>query len=254
VRASYNPNRPYEVWDQVFTRRDPGPDGLLNTPDDPTVNGQPRRVTFYDFNPAYIGAQFNSTVTVNRTVNNPYWNTYEFALTRRMTGRWMATASMWFTQNHVYRNPFMTTPNDEIFPINFSWIWAANFTGTYILPYDVQLSAYYQARSGVRGQRTYAFQQVDPDGGPSLPSSTSITIPMEEAGSQRGPAWNTTNLRVSKQFKVGRTQRLNLDFDVFNLRNVATPTAITFATGTTFGRITDIISARIARIGARFSF
>lgn len=254
VRASYNPLRPYEIWNRQFTRRDPGGDGFLNTADDPIENGVPRRVTFYDFDPAYIGAQFNSTVTVNRTFNNPYFNTYEFALAKRMSGRWMATASVWWTQNHVYRNPFMTTPNDEIFPINFSWIWAANFTGTYLAPYGVQLSAYYQGRSGVLGQRTVVFGQVDPDGGPSLPSSQTIMLPMEEAGSQRGPAWNTTNFRASKQFKLGKSQRLNVDFDVFNLRNVATPTAVTFASGPTFGQITDIISARIARIGGRFSF
>ena len=53
VQASYNPSRPYEVWDQKFVRRDPGPDGLVKTADDPLVNGAPRMVTFYDYNPAY---------------------------------------------------------------------------------------------------------------------------------------------------------------------------------------------------------
>jgi hypothetical protein len=254
VQASYNPNRPYEVYNQQFTRRDPGPDNFLDTADDPIENGQPRMVTFYDFDPAYIGPQFNSTITVNREINNPYWNTYEFALAKRMSGRWSAQTSVWWTQNHVYRNAFMTTPNDEIFPLNFSWIWAANFTGSYILPGDVLVSAYYQGKTGVLGQRTYAFQQVDPDGGPSLPSSTSISIPMEEAGSQRGPAINTINFRASKQFRLRTSQVLHLDFDVFNIRNVATPTGITYASGPNWGRITDILPARIARVGARFTF
>jgi hypothetical protein len=254
VRTSYNPNRPYEVWNQEFTRRDPGGDGLLDTADDPKVNGQPRMVTFYDYDPAYRGAQFNGTTEVNRDKNNPYWNTYEFMLTKRMSGRWMASASVWWTQNHVYRSPMMATPNDEIFPLNFSWIWAANFTGTYLLPYGIQVSGYYQGKNGTSGQRTYQFQAADPDGGPSLPSSTSITLPMEEPNTQRGPAIGTVNLRASKQFELGGSKRLNLDFDVFNVGNVNTATGITYASGPNYLRVTEIIPARIARIGARFSF
>ena len=160
---------------------------------------------------------------------------------------------MWWTQTHSYRNALLTSPNDEIFPINNTWVWAANFTGTYELPFGVLGSAFYQGKTGLLGTRSYAFPQVDPDGGPSLPSSTTITIPMEEANSQKGPAVHLVNVRLSKRFDLGRT-RLSADLDWYNVTNSSLPTAISFATGPTFGRVTGIVDSRIARVGLRFSF
>jgi hypothetical protein len=51
--------RPYSVYDQVFTRRDPGPDGVLGTADDGPL------YTLYDYNPAYRGAAFVANMNVN---------------------------------------------------------------------------------------------------------------------------------------------------------------------------------------------
>jgi hypothetical protein len=47
---------------------------------------------------------------------------------------------------------------------------------------------------------------------------------------------------------------LNVDFDTFNVFNAGTPTAITYATGINWGRVTEKMDARIARIGMRFGF
>jgi hypothetical protein len=66
-------------------------------------------------------------------------------------------------------------------------------------------------------------------------------------------AFNILNLRATKDFQLGG-RRFGVDFDVFNALNAATATAATFASGPTFGYVTGVVPARIARLGARFTF
>jgi hypothetical protein len=47
---------------------------------------------------------------------------------------------------------------------------------------------------------------------------------------------------------------MSIDFDVFNLLNLATPTGAEFRSGPTFGYVTGITPPRISRLGVRFSF
>jgi hypothetical protein len=264
AQTNVTPGRPYEVWNQQITRRDPGPDGLLNTADDPMVNGAPRMVTFYDFDPAYKASSFATTSPANvPRSRSPQAYTYELALMKRLSNRWAATVSGWTTIIRGPRTSLVQTPNDLIFPDNNYTTWAINATGSYEAPHGVLISMFYQGKkclppstggSSCMGTRTYTFAQADPDGGPSLPSSTSITLPMEPADQHIGKSNHTVNLRVSKQFKLGKTMRLNLDVDTFNVFNVSTPTAITWVSGVTYSNVTEKIDARIGRIGLRFGF
>jgi len=103
------------------------------------------------------------------------------------------------------------------------------------------------------GQRTYIFRQADPDGGPAIAQNGNTTLRVEPYGSQKLSAQNILNLRGSKEFKLAMG-RLNIDVDVFNVLNAATPTAATFVTGPSFGYTTSVIPARIARLGLRYVF
>jgi hypothetical protein len=232
AQTNTTPGRPYEVWNRQFTRRDPGPDGLLSTADDPLVNGAPRMVTFWDYDPAYRDASFGVQTLVNVPRDRSGQSyTYELALSKRMSNRWQATVSGWVTLIRNPRTTLVQTPNDEIYPNSDYSQWAANVTAAYQAPYGVLVSMFYQGKeclpsssggSSCKGTRTYSFAQVDPDGGPSLPSSTSITIPMEPAFQNTGKANHTLNLRASKQFKI-KKGTLSLDVDTFNVFNAATP-------------------------------
>jgi hypothetical protein len=81
---------------------------------------------------------------------------------------------------------------------------------------------------------------------------------MEPYGAQLGPALNVMNVRVSKDLRVGRSGRIGLDFDVFNMLNSNAPNQLIYASGPTFlystGVNGGILPPRIARVGARFSF
>jgi hypothetical protein len=242
-----NAKRPYGAWSVPITRRDPGPDGALNTADD---GG---RVTLFDYASAYRGAAFVSNKRVNAD-NTDRFNTLEFTLTKRASSRWMGQVSYFAVKSHRWLVGNYQNPNDEFFPLDETWSWAGTVSGTYRMPYDISVSGFLQSKSGVKGQRTAIFRTADPDGGPSIANNGNTTIRLEPYGSQTLSAFNILNFRANKDFALGGGRRLSIDFDLFNALNLATPVAAEFTSGPTFGYVTDVTPPRITRIGARFTF
>ena len=87
-----NAKRPYEAYNIPITRRDPGPDGVLNNSDD---GGS---ITLYDYAASYAGANFVSNKRVNAN-NTDRFDTVEFTVTRRATDRWMGQISYFAVKN-----------------------------------------------------------------------------------------------------------------------------------------------------------
>jgi hypothetical protein len=245
--TSTNTLRPYGVYDIPITRRDPGPDGNLNTGDDAG------KVTFYDYEPAYRGAPFVNSQTIN-SANTDHYQSMEFTVTRRTSSRWGGQVSYFVVKDYRWLTGTFNTPNDLFFPLDDTWKWAGTANGSYRLPGGVVIAGFLQARSGVQGQRTYVFRQADPDGGRSIAQLNNVTLRLEPFGARTLAALNALNLRGSKDFPVGGGRRLSIEFDVFNVTNAATPSSAMFASGPSFGYVTNVIPARIARIGARFRF
>ena len=234
-----NTRRPYDAYSIPISRVDPGPDGALNTADDGGA------VTIFDYAPQYRGAAFVANQRQN-SANVDRYQTIEMSMTKRMSNRWMGTGAIWFTKNHVWLSRMQATPNQAIFPLDETWNWAATVSGAYRMPWDVQVSGFMQARAGVPGYRTYVFR--------SLPQLATLSVPLEKFGSQRGPAVAVLNLRGSKELELGGGRRLSLDLDVFNVLNSSAAVGINWVSGPTFGYVTDLTQARVARIGAKFSF
>lgn len=245
--ANTNVRRPRSAYNIPLTRRDPGPDGVLGNADD---GG---RITIFDYDPAFRGAVFVANQRQN-TSRDDRFHSMEFTVTKRASGRWMAVGSFWAVKNHAWLTQIPDNPNTDPFPLDETWSWASTASGSYRLPWDVQLSGFVQSKSGIRGQRTYVFRAADPDGGPRLAQLATVTMRMEPYGSQKGPAISIVNLRASKRFSLWRAQRLDFDFDLYNLLNSSAATSMTFVSGPTFGYATRVVPARVARIGAKFSF
>jgi hypothetical protein len=252
--------RPRSAYNIPLTRRDPGPDGVLNTTDDAGS------VTIWDYDAAYRGAAFVG----NQRVNSPRTDSYqslEFTLTKRSAGRWFGLGSFWATKHHRWVTPFPADhmygdPNDDYFPLAENWTWGGNLNANYRFPWDVNVGAFLQSKSGVQGQRTYIFRAQDPDGGTPLRQLSTVTQRLEPFGEQKGPAITILNMRASKQFRL-RGSSVEFNVEAFNLLNSAAPTQVVFASGPTFGWFgtnsasaadTGVLSARVARIGVRYSF
>jgi hypothetical protein len=242
-----NTKRPYGAYSVPISRRDPGPDGILGNSDD---GG---RITLFDYASAYRGANFVNSKRVNAD-NTDRFNSVEFTLTKRASERWMGQVSYFAVKNHRWLDGVIANPNQEFFPLDETWSWAGNISGTYRMPYDVSVSGFLQSRSGVKGQRNYIFRTADPDGGPAIANNGNTTIRLEPYGSQSLSAFNILNFRANKDFRMSGGRRFSIDFDWFNLLNLATPVAADFTSGPTFGYVTDVTPPRIVRIGARFTF
>lgn len=245
--VSINTLRPFDAWSVPITRRDPGPDGILGNADDAGS------VTLYDYTAAYRGAAFVNAQTVNAT-NSDHYNSIEGTLTKRFSSRWTGQVSYFAVKNHRWISSVFNSPNDKFFPLDETWSWAGNITGSYRMPGDVTVSGFLQTKNGFTGQRTYIFRQADPDGGLAITQNGNTTLRVEPYGSQRLSAQNILNLKASKDLKLGGGRRLNIDVDVFNVLNAATPTNANFVTGPSFGFVSSVIPARIARLGLRFMF
>jgi hypothetical protein len=251
-----NTARPRSAYNIPLTRRDAGPDDILGNADD----GKP--VTIYDYDAAYRGAAFVQNQLQN-TPRNDHYNSIEFTITKRSSGRWSAIASYWAIKNHRWIPTNNTTspysiipdnPNGDLNALDETWRWAGNVSGSYRLPYGVQLGAFLQSKIGVRGQRTTIFRATDPDGGTPLRQQTTVTLRMEPLGAQTAPAINVFDMRASKEFRLLGEHRVEFDFDVFNLLNSSAPLAMNFQSGPTFRYATDVVAPRVARLGVRYSF
>jgi hypothetical protein len=242
-----NVARPRSAYNIPITRRDPGPDGVLNTADDGGA------VKIFDYDPAFRGATFVSNELRNSD-RNDHFQTIEFTMTKRSSGRWGGMLSFWMTKNHEWLRRHPDDPNDDFNALNQTWKWAGNASGTYDLPWRVQLGAFVQSRIGVQGQRTNIFRAVDPDGGPRLNQLSTVTLRLEPFGTQRGAAISVVNLRVSKAVSLGGAHRAQFEFDLFNLLNSSAPLSLGFNSGPTFGYVTSVLPPRVARLGFRYTF
>jgi hypothetical protein len=128
--------------------------------------------------------------------------------------------------------------------------------GTYILPFDIGLSAYFRYQSGF----TYTRQIRTPlDQG-------RVTFLTEERGSRRYPALTNLDLRLEKTFTLANKYRIGLMMDVFNIFNSDTVTSWGTWVNTDWfpgdpeeagpdgHRVYGLVDPRAVRVGVRFFF
>jgi hypothetical protein len=234
-----NPLRPYSAFDTPIVRQDPGPDGTLGTPDD---GGS---VTIYDYNSAFRGGTFEGQERVN-TDTADFANSFEAMLAKRSSDRWSTMTSMLLTKSHRSLSSTPQSPNDLYFPLDTTLAWSYRLTGSYRLPYDLNLSGLYTVLNGTKGQRTYTFR--------SIPNLSTRSIRLEPYGDSAAPARPSLNIRAAKRFRMKSSRNLDLSFDAINAFNANTPWSTTYTSGPTFGYASTIAGPRTLRFGAAFSF
>jgi hypothetical protein len=240
-----NVARPYSAYANAFTTVDPGPDGIVGTADD----GGP--VTYYDYTNDYRGAAFVQNEDLNTDGYTNSYHNIEVAAQKRLSHRWQLVTSFLATHRDIWANSQTTgipqTPNAaNFYPKSNYWEWGFKLSGSYQLPYQVQLAAMFTSQSGSVWARDARFTA-------GLPNLTSLVLLMEDPAARRLPTQNLLNLRVEKRQKT-RVGTFGFQFDLFNVTNTNVETGVTTRSGSTFGNITGIIPPRIARIGITYSF
>ena len=144
----------------------------------------------------------------------------------------------------------------------------AKVSGSYTLPWDVQLAGTFQHSRGVQnggaGPSILAIWPVtnavaNPQIGRNWTGVASRSISLLQEGSDYGDHnLNQLDIRLAKRFNMGGNTRLRLDFDLYNVFNSSWPFTINSVYSTspagTWQRPTNVLQSRFFKIGGQFSF
>ena len=242
--------RPYESYSVPVTNRDPGPDGIAGNGDDPGSS-----ITYYEFPTSLQGAAFQSPMVINDDRANQSYRTMEVAVAKRLSGGWMFMASFTATKKDIPlpvnvgggNSPAFNTvdPNSEIFAADRTWEKGGRLSGSYMLPWDLLVSANYAYQSSDPNARTALFR-----GGTTIPS---ITLKVEPLRNYL-PSVSMLNSRVEKRLDLGRGQNVALRLNIYNTFNSNTVTTMVMQSGVNFGRATAILPPRLFELSAAYNF
>ncbi len=238
-------------------------------------------LTIYNQSAATLGQQNN--ILVNSSALNQYYRGIDVNATRRMTSRWMMLAG--FTYGHLsgaYKGDInsagagvddLNNPNNNAFrvgtlandaPVIFK------LGGTYVLPWKITFAANYQHVSGYPEIASYSLttailRAVTGNNSLSL-VQPSQAIYAAAPGFQRLPSVNLVDVRFSRTFSVKERWKFEPEFDIYNLGNVATVTAVntsvtagtatagTGSIGSLFLNPTSVMPPRLFKVGLRIDF
>jgi Carboxypeptidase regulatory-like domain len=215
-------------------------------------------VTVYTY-PA--GSGTNHSEILNNPSSRPdYYSTLEVGVTKRYSSRWVVSGSFWITHDHRWINAqsgINGSPNDDPYPLDTTWNWAASTYGTYHFPLGFAFSADFRDRSGAWGQRTEVFSGTGTNG--QKLNQGSVTMNMGPFGQYRSTTVPLLNINIAKTFHIRERFTFAPHAEIFNVLNNAGQVAQNWRTTTnpaspTFGKITSLEAPRVARLGAELTF
>ncbi len=235
--------RPYDAYSVPIAGVDPGPDGIVGTSDDG------RALTYYDYGAAYAGSSFVRLMDVNTAGYENSYHSIEVAGQKRLSNRWQVVTSFLATHANEWDDNY-GVPQDpnaaSFFPKRQYWQWAFKLSGSYQLPYEIQAAAMFTSQSGSVYARDARFTA-------GLTRLSEVILWMEDPAANRLPTQNIANVRIEKLQKT-RFGTASFQLDVFNATNTNAVLGVTTRSGASFGKVTDIVAPRIARLGVTFKF
>jgi hypothetical protein len=191
----------------------------------------------------------------------------QFTLNKRFADKWQMSASYTYSKEQgSYSNSHTATgsygtggtgnyydPNLQINLYGRSSISPPHvfkIMASYILPWDINVSAVYIYNSGRTWTPTTTLTELD--------QATKPYLLMEPQGSRRMAANNSLDFRLEKTFSIKST-RLSVMLDVFNVLNQAIPSGqygsyVNVFYGDSMGLPLYVCDPRVFRLGVRFSF
>ncbi len=255
------------IW-LPFSVTDPGWDAEFGTSDD-------KDITIYGLRddrpvPQYMGSNPPES-------KRKYWAAI-MTFEKRMSNNWQLQGSLLYSsfkgntdpgysategQSSMFDNP--NTLTYSYGSVAFDRPVQLKIMGTYILPHDFIISAYFQARSGSAWRRT--FSRIYFPKSADVQASY-VSIPAEPNGTRRNPPYTNLDLRLEKAFTFGEIGKLRVYVDIFNvggrsgvninqnpagwLRYDRSP--IEYYYDSNYALVTSVYGVRSVRIGARFSY
>jgi hypothetical protein len=227
---------------------------VTRTYSDPVAGSQ--SITIYSLLPEFIPLRDRVIANVPGLRSN--YNGLQIDVAKKLSNRWQMLAGLTvqehkgFDHSGTYTGVDFDNPNSRInrddSSIFIDLPWVFTLSGSYLLPYDIQVSGKYAARAGDPLNRTMTF------GG--LPATqVSETVRVVPRGTDRTETVNKfIDLRIAKRLNLRRGGSYEATVDIFNLLNANHVLLQVESIGTAWGRPSRILTPRIIRLGltARF--
>jgi hypothetical protein len=256
------------IW-LPYTFTDPGWDGTFGTGDDKemTVYG----LASYAPPQSYLG---DSPAGCERK-----YIAGVFTFSKRMSNRWQLSGSVIYSAfkgnaNWDYggaegETTLYDDPNSLINAygrIRYDRPLNVKILATYVLPWDISISTYFNYRSGTPWARTLRTITFPPGFGSQWTTVSGVAA--EPNGTQRYPTETSLDLRVEKDFNFENLGKLSFYLDVFNAGG-STYLAVQqdpngdvyfyespprYVIDTNYKRINSVTGVRSLRLGIRWSF
>jgi hypothetical protein len=228
---------------------DPGPDGRVGTADDGTA------ISGLNLAPEFVGRTNNVQMNVPDTDSDFY--TWEITGTKRYSSRWSLLASFAYTWvneesnsyfgNTVRQYNLSLTPNDMINTVNgrheFT-TWQGKLHGTWEAPWSIKVTPILRHQSGQPYGRTFQF-------GFNYGTQSVLAEPL---GTRRQDNVTLLDVRLEKVIRLPRSATVAGFLDIFNMTNANPEQNITWSSGTSFLRPSNIVPPRLARFGVKFDW
>ena len=248
---SINLALPYEAYTVATNGVDPGADNVAGTADDRTltVYSVPRTYPTFGQNlERIVQAEGNNRYhAIGVTFNKQYANNWSFLVSFDTDYRDLRDNAPRNPNEALYGPGTTTGTNYGVQNFQFakpSWNYAVRLSGTYQLPWAITYASSYTAQSG-----DYFFREVQiRDGNNTL---LPIRIDPQAGRYEWTKIWDN---RLSKRIKTFGSQTLEGTFDLFNSLNANTIRVQTNRNGSTFLQPTEIVAARVFRLGVRYRF
>jgi hypothetical protein len=220
-------------------------------------------VTFYEMNDSFgdYGFVFQNVPGTARKYTG-----LEFKLTKRMSHRWaMQSSYVWSNGKGILNTSrdqstgfsgFYDDPNSMINAygrLDYQREHLVKAQGTYLAPWGITFSGYYQFGSGIPYTRLLRSYEA----GLGSLYQGGVTIFAERRGSHRLPDQHLLDLRVEKAFNVGRGE-IAVQIDAYNVFNNNKPTSVGATTDydwfLTSQSVYGIMGPRYFQLGVLYRF
>jgi len=250
---SINQALPYDAYTVTATGVDPGPDNRAGTADDQvlTVYSVPRTHPGFGQNvERIVQAEGNNRYhAMGVTFNKQYSNNWSFLFSYDVDYRDLRDNAPRNPNEALYgpQNGAVSGNNTGVGNYQLSapsWNHALRLSGTHLLPWGITYASSFTAQSGDYFVREVQIRDA-------LNTLIAIRIQPQAGRYDWTKIWDN---RISKRFKTFGTQSLEGEFNLYNSLNANTITAQTNRNGATFLQPTEILAARVFRLGVKYRF
>jgi hypothetical protein len=239
---------------------------IPNGPGGTLANPVPMTVTAYNIPTAYTS--LNDTVRDNEDYLDTTYHGVEFTGTKRLSKGWQMQAGLTIGRNRggisfatnatsgQSSSIDLNDPNITLRPEgivgNDSQV-AFRLSGSYILPYDINLAGSMISNNGYPYHSSYSITRAfAATQGVTLTRGTQV-VPLSDRGDERFDSVTMLDLRLSRQFRFG-SRSITPQVDIFNLTNADTAVALNTGVGSSYLFPSEILSPRIIRVGFSLNF